>query len=138
MALVLCSTRICIANLTGGTNELVDGESDRVVGEGEGEGVNGESVNNAAKRRRLEDDFGHFEEFTPTFLEPIVMTEIWNEDEEKTYVYHYPKTTAIFFTAFGEKFKIILKRRDAIFGEEISTSDFHDEEMDYHFAQGWF
>ena len=83
----------------------------------------------------LENDFSEWEEFEPVYREPILMTEIWKGDV-RNFVYHYPKTTAISFKAFGKKLKIVLKRRDAVFAAAASMSDYHPEDLDRNFVEG--
>ena len=83
----------------------------------------------------LENDYSEWEEFEPVYRDPVLMTEIWKDDVRK-FVYHYPKTTAISFKAFGQKLKIVLKRRDAVFGTGASMSDYHPEDLDHNFVEG--
>ena len=83
----------------------------------------------------LQDDYSEWEEFEPVYLQSVVMTEIWKKDVKK-FVYHYPKTTAISFKAFDKKLKIVLKRRDAVFGAAASMSDYHPEDLDINFVEG--
>ena len=83
----------------------------------------------------MESDYGEYEEFVPTYLEPVLMTEMWVGDEMKSF-YHYPKTTAISLKAFNKSIKFILARRDAVFGAKASMSDYHPDDLDNNFVEG--